>query len=276
MNMNPVLWRLDVRSVERALPFWTKGLPKPLVDLSRIRAFDVFGVLLLALLGRQCEEQGGFLRILLPKDEEIAKELVSTGLFSHLTKAWVDRPLPEPGKRFVLVARAREEKEIKGLVDEMCDRLLARFPLAENAVRILATALFELFENIHYHANPHGDVEPFGIGGLEELSDHIHVAVLDKGVGLRGSLATNPKYRGLEDAEALEAVLVEGVSRFDRPGRGGTLKRIREVVLRNGGKFYVRSMEGAFLQEDVEWTVGKVHPFPGVQVSIRLPKTIFT
>ncbi|MEM2002231.1 MAG: hypothetical protein QXT77_06285, partial [Candidatus Methanomethylicaceae archaeon] len=44
--------------------------------------------------------------------------------------------------------------------------------------------------------------------------------VVDGGVGLRGSLALNPRFREVSAQEALELVLVEGVSRFDEPGVG--------------------------------------------------------
>jgi len=124
--------------------------------------------------------------------------------------------------------------------------------------------VLELLQNIPHHAGAgREDLMPVGFAALEEASDHLHLAVVDGGVGLRGSLSLNPRYRGVSTAEALELILVEGVSRFDEPGRGGSLKRIREVALRNSGKFYVRSLDGVFFQEDVEWQVGSSFFFPG-------------
>ncbi|MEM3658196.1 MAG: hypothetical protein QXQ66_07260 [Candidatus Hadarchaeum sp.] len=136
--------------------------------------------------------------------------------------------------------------------------------------------MLELLQNIPHHASAGREgVEPVGFAALEEKEDHLHLAVVDGAVGLRGNLALNPRFRRVRAQEALELVLVEGVSRFDEPGRGGSLRRIREVTLRQGGKLYVRSGEGAFLQEDVEWQVGAVPFLPGVQVSLRLPKKLF-
>ncbi len=275
------MWRvrsLTVSTAERALWTWSGGLPRPLVDLSMLGRFDAFGLCLLAVLGWKAKEAGGFLRLLLPEREEVATELASTGLFQVLSGAyWVDRPLPEPTeRRKFLFLPVESEEGIGGLVDSFAEMLERRFPFGEKTNRLLVGAVLELLQNIPHHAAAgREDLSPVGFAALEEAEDHLHLAVVDGGVGLRGSLSLNPRYRGVSTAEALELTLVEGASRFDDPGRGGSLKRIREASLANSGKFYVRSNDGAFLQEDVEWTVGEVFLFPGVQFSIRLPKSLF-
>ncbi len=64
-----------------------------------------------------------------------------------------------------------------------------------------------------------------------------------------------------------------------RSTQGASPRRSSSLTTRgsstHSGRFYVRSGVGGFLQEDVEWVVGGVAPFPGVQVSIRLPRTLF-
>lgn len=275
------MWRvrsLTVATADRALWTWSQGLPRPLVDLSFLGRFDAFGLCLLALLGWKAKEAGGFLRILLPEREAVAAELVSTGLFHILSGAyWVDRALPEPTeRRRFLFLRMESEDEIGGLVDSFAEMLESRFPFGEKTNRLLVGAVLELLQNIPHHAAAgREDLSPVGFAALEEAEDHLHLAVVDGGVGLRGSLSLNPRYRGVSTAEALELILVEGASRFDDPGRGGSLKRIREASRDNSGKFYLRSSDGVFLQEDVEWMVGEVFFFPGVQISIRLPKKLF-
>jgi len=154
--------------------------------------------------------------------------------------------------------------------------LADRFPLGERSIRVLAMAMLELLQNIPHHANPLGEeIEPYGLAAVQEFSDHIHLVVMDKGVGLHRSLALNPRYRGLGERQALEAVLIEGASRFTDPGRGGALRRIREVVQANEGRMLVRSGGAGFWQAEVEWGVEGVHPFPGVQISVQLPRALF-
>jgi len=266
---------LDVGTVEWALASWRRGFPRPLVELTSLERFDPYGLLILVLVGRRCQEAGGRLRVLLPQHRAARAALAAADPFRMLENAvWLDGELGE-GKRGGLLelVRATEEHKIQGLVDELVERLCNRFPLAGHSVRVLAMAMLELFQNIPQHADPRGArLDPFGLGALQELPDHIHLAVADKGVGFLGSLGPSD---GLDHAGALEAALVDGVSRLEYPGRGGALRRIRELVLREGGEFYVRSGRGAFLQRGVEWTVGAVQPFPGVQLSIRLPRALF-
>jgi len=271
--------KLEVESVERAIQVWTKDLPRPLVDLSRLERLDLFAAVLLVLLARRCQEQGGRLRVLLPRKEAVRSLLAAPGIARLLREAvWTEEAWPELGPSTTLVdlVEVGEEEGVTRLVDNLVERLRERFPLGEEGTNFLAGAMFELFQNIPQHAHlTEDDAPPFGVSGVQELEDHIHLVVADKGVGLARSLSTTPHYRGLTDAAALDAVLVRGASRFDRPGRGGALRRIRELVLRNAGALFVRSGTGALWQAEVEWVVEEVHPFPGVQVSIRLPRRLF-
>ncbi len=271
--------RLDVDSVERALCAWEEDFPRPLVDLTELRQLDPFGALLLVLEGRRSQETGGYLRVLLPRTKEGRDLLARSGivrLIEGVSRSDGPWPQAEEGHRLVEVVEVGEEEGVGRLVEGLTARLLERFPLGEAGSRLLAGALLELLQNIPQHAGlERGRVVPFGLGALEEFDDHLHLVVADKGVGLRGSLDTNPRFRGLDDGQALEATLVQGVSRFDRPGRGGALRRIRELLLRNAGKLVVRSGAGALWQADVEWVTSSVHPFPGVQVSARLPRRLF-
>jgi hypothetical protein len=271
--------RLDVESTEKALRAWEEDFPRPLVDLAGLRYLDPFGALLLVLEGRRAQEAGGYLRVLLPRAQERRDLLARSGIVGLVADASrADGPWPRTTgtKTLIEVVEVGEEEGVGRLVGGLMERLLERFPLGESGTRLLAGALLELFQNIPQHASLQKDkVVPFGLGALQEFDDHLHLVVADKGVGLRRSLSTNPRFRGLDDSQALEAVLVEGASRFDRPGRGGALRRIRELLLRNAGKLFVRSGAGALWQADVEWVANAVHPFPGVQVSIRLPRRLF-
>jgi len=270
---------LTVHTCDRALVAWMGGFPRPLIDLSRLRRFDAYAVGMLALLGRWARALGGRLRFLLPEREAVARALVATGLFEFIPGGyWTDRPLP--GATAVegdfVILKVEGEEGIETLVDSLAERLDARFPFGEGANRIIVKGVFELLQNIPQHAGVGLKGRPlFGFCVLEEAVDHLHLAVVDQGVGFAGSLKANPRFRDVTTAEALEAVLVEGASRFDDPGRGGVLRSIRETVRENAGKMYVRTGDGAFLQEDVEWSVGRVPHFPGVQISIRLPRYLF-
>ena len=272
--------RLSAASLSRLLGEWERGFPRPLVDLSGVEIIDPFAACFLAIYARRCSEAGGRMRLLLPARKEALRELVRAGLFRLAEeRIWIDRDLPEVSDEeegFSAITRVEEEGGVRATVDRVCDALEERFPLGETSIRVLAEAMLELAQNIPQHANPLGeDLDPWGLLAVREYQDHIHLVVMDKGVGLTKSLGLNPHYRGVSDGEALEAVLIQGASRFTDPGRGGALRRIREVVLRNEGRLFVRSGSAWFWQAEVEWGIEGVLPFPGVQVSIQLPRALF-
>jgi len=272
--------RLSAASLNRLLEEWERGFPKPLVDLSGVETIDPFAACFLAIYARQCSEAGGRMRLLLPAREEALRELVRSGLFRLAEEGiWTDRPLPQVSDEkegFSAITRVEEEGGVRAIVDRVCDALEERFPLGETSIRVLAEAMLELAQNIPQHANPLGEgIDPWGLMAVREYQDHIHLVVMDKGVGLARSLALNPCYRDVSEGEALEKVLIQGASRFTDPGRGGALRRIREVTQANEGRMLVRSGGAGFWQAEVEWGVEEVHPFPGVQISVQLPKALF-
>ncbi|MGC9529442.1 MAG: STAS domain-containing protein [Candidatus Bipolaricaulaceae bacterium] len=270
--------KLTVWTADQFLPRWARGFPTPLIDLAGVRSVDPFGAAVLILAARRCAEAGGRARVLLPQRQDVQLRLAGLGVFDLLgAEVWLDRlPPPPAGEggwgRLVRV----EEAGISGLVDQVCQVLEERFPLGRRSINVLAMSMVELLQNIPHHANPLGeDVDPWGLAAVEEHSDHIHLVVADKGVGLRRSLDLNPHYRGLADPEVLEAVILQGASRFTDPGRGGALRRIREVVRANEGRLFVRSGRAGLWQAEVEMDIGEVAAFPGVQVSIQLPRALF-
>ena len=273
--------RLDVWALNRYLSEWERAFPRPLIDLSRVAGVGPFAAAFLALYARRCSDAGGRARVLLPERPQALADLAASGVLSLIGDGvWTDRPLDSlkqfQPSGFTALVRVREERNVQGLVDRVSDSLEARFPLGETSIRILAGAMLELAQNIPQHANPLGeDLDPWGLMAVREYQDHIHLAVVDKGVGLAGSLGLNPRFRGVSDPQALEATLIAGASRHPDPGRGGALRRIREVILRNEGRVLVRSGSALFRQEEVEWGIEPVPPFPGVQISIQLPRAMF-
>ena len=104
------------------------------------------------------------------------------------------------------------------------------------------------------------------------------IAVMDLGIGFRGSLAKEHAVRfgdRWSDATALEAAFIHGTTRFRDPGRGQGIKQIRRQVGRWGGKVAIRS-GSARIADIPEWDSAppmetELAAFPGSQILIVLP-----
>src|SRR5437879_4382877 len=125
-------------------------------------------------------------------------------------------------------------------------------------------------------ARPRGAADPRGRPAGRCL---VVIAVADAAVGFRYSPEPTQSKRFGErwgDAAALEAALVQGVSRFRDPGRGQGLAGIRRYLVRWDGKIAIRSGTARIAivpkwDEDVPLKDG-LPPFPGAQVLIIIPE----
>ncbi|MEM1867442.1 MAG: hypothetical protein QXY83_01190, partial [Thermosphaera sp.] len=103
----------------------------------------------------------------------------------------------------------------------------------------------ELLQNIPHHASAGREgVEPVGFGALEEEEDHLHLAVVDSGVGLaRGNLVINPRFQGWRLKKRWKPQTYGGGVLIHQAGEGNRLRGAEDVPCSS-----VHSGGGAFLQ----------------------------
>jgi len=140
-------------------------------------------------------------------------------------------------------------------------------------------ALSEACQNIVEHAGTSGWVAVQAYTFRRRLGRRVVViAVSDSGIGFRRSLeSTHAKRFGERwgDGAALEAALIQGVSRFRDPGRGQGLAFIKRFLDQWKGKISIRSGTARLAivppwDEDVPLT-DHLPFFPGAQVQIIIP-----
>ena len=181
------------------------------------------------------------------------------------------------------VTPVRGADDVHGVVDRIQERaakiLSHELGLEAQATMGFAMALSEACQNIVEHAGTGGWVAVQTYNWRRTLKRRVVViAVADAGVGFRRSLeATQAKRYGdrWSDATALEAALVQGISRFRDPGRGQGLAGIRRYLNRWGGKLAVRSGTARWelvpsWDDDVPLAHG-LPEFPGSQVLMIIP-----
>lgn len=279
--------RLTSETMEEVLDAVASG--ERAIDLRGVTSIDVHALLLLDLLVRRAREEGRPLRVAWPASA-VRNWMTAMGFFADVKAESVPRSADRPagarqdpastGPSPLVVnpmAAIEREDDVSRLVGAFDERLSDRFPLDESPRRRFLRILLELFQNIPQHANATGDVDPHGLAALHDDGDRVELAVADKGIGLARSLALRggtPADR-LSDADALRAVVFDGVSRFRDPGRGHELERIFRLVRSWEGTVLVRSGTALLYQSDLGGDVVGVAPFPGVQIALSIPRSVF-
>ena len=158
--------------------------------------------------------------------------------------------------------------------------LSSELGLDPKATMGFAMALSESCQNIVEHAGTGGWVAVQAYNWRRKLARRVVViAVADAGVGFQHSLEPTQAKRFGErwgDAAALEAALIQGVSRFRDPGRGQGLAGIRRYLTRWEGKVAIRSGTARIAivprwDDDVPLKDG-LPAFPGSQVLLIIPE----
>ena len=182
------------------------------------------------------------------------------------------------------VTPVRAAEDVHAVVSNIQQRasaiLASELGLDPKATMGFAMALSEACQNIVEHAGTGGWVAVQAYHWRRKLAKRVVViAVADAGVGFRHSLEpTQSKRFGTRwgDAAALEAALIQGVSRFRDPGRGQGLAGIRRYLARWDGKIAIRSGTARIAivpkwDDDVPLKDG-LPAFPGAQVLIIIPE----
>jgi anti-sigma regulatory factor (Ser/Thr protein kinase) len=223
-----------------------------------------------------------------PADREVAHYWARAGFFAHAADLFeihgsVPRVKPNPERNVLLevtpVTVADDVHAVVGRIQERSAAILtSELGLDPKATMGFGMALSEACQNIVEHAGTGGWVAVQTYSWRSLGRRVVVIAVADAGVGFRHTLeATQGKRFGDRwgDATALEAALIQGVSRFRDPGRGQGLAGIRRYLDRWHGKISIRSGTARIAlvpawERDEPLRDG-LPPFPGAQVQLVVP-----
>lgn len=266
------------------------GDERLLFDAHATQWASPYGLVGLLVAGQaQVERQRERPLLTLPGDRDVAHYWARAGFFRHAADYFeLHGKVPRvaaSGESDVLleVTPVRGADDVHGVVDRIQQRAAAilsrELGLEAQATMGFAMALSEACQNIVEHAGTLGWVAVQTYNWRRTLKRRVVViAVADAGIGFRRSLeATQAKRYGdrWSDGTALEAALIQGVSRFRDPGRGQGLAGIRRYLGRWSGKLSVRSGTARFTlvppwDDDVPLAHGLAE-FPGSQVLMIIP-----
>jgi anti-sigma regulatory factor (Ser/Thr protein kinase) len=224
-----------------------------------------------------------------PAAEEVRRYWARAGFFRQATgylelHGKVPRIRPDEHSDVLLdvtpVRASEDVHAVVGRIQEGAARILhGELGLEAKATMGFAMALSEACQNIVEHAGTGGWVAVHAYTYRKRLGRRVVViAVSDAGVGFRRSLeATQARRFGdrWSDGAALEAAVIQNVSRFRDPGRGQGIAGIKRYLSRWDGKLSIRSGTARITivppWDDDAPMIEHLAQFPGAQVQIVIP-----
>jgi len=269
---------------------WPPG-GKVLFDARGAKWASPYGLIGMLTAAQGLAEQGCPKPLLtVPDSTEVRRYWARIGFFQHAESMFeihgkVPRVAAAAASDVLLsVTPVRASQDVHRVVDHIQERashiLTGELGIEPKATLGFAMALSEACQNIVEHAGTGGWVAVHAYSWRKRLGRRVVViAVSDAGVGFRNSLETSESRRFGDrwgDAAALEAALIQGVSRFRDPGRGQGLAGIKRYLSRWQGKISIRSGVARLSivpawDEDVP-LADQLPYFPGAQVQLVIPQ----
>jgi anti-sigma regulatory factor (Ser/Thr protein kinase) len=181
------------------------------------------------------------------------------------------------------ISKHEDVHDVVGRIQAKAQQIIAHeLGIDTKAIVGFSMTLSEVCQNIIEHAGRGGWVMVQTYNWTRRLGRRVVViAVCDAGLGFRRSLETSGQYTPgdrWDDAAALEAAVIRGVSRFRDPGRGQGLAGVRKYVGRWNGKLSVRSGTARIAivpdWDDEPPLQEHLPPFPGAQIQVTIPERL--
>lgn len=284
---------LDENSFEQVLE-QVAPLPadaKMLLDARHTKWASPYGLSALLTLGQSRDHSRPTLAV--PDADETASYWSRANFFYYADeffdlKGIVPKRSPHSGDSQVLLeltpmSKSEDVHDVVGRIQQKAQQIISNeLGIDPKAIVGFAMTLSEVCQNIIEHAGRGGWVMVQTYNWTRRLGRRVVViAVCDAGVGFRSSLESAGHHAPSDrwdDAAALEAAVIRGVSRFRDPGRGQGLAGVRKYVGRWGGKLSVRSGTARIAivpdwDDDVPLQEN-LPSFPGAQIEVTIPERV--
>jgi hypothetical protein len=251
------------------------------VDLSPFDFIDVYASVVLALTVRHaCIRNHEPPDLLLPQNEDVRAYLARQDFFKQIgrwyevddeiklleSRQWAGNPRVAP------LTVIESEDDVSGIVNRIRKLLRSQqFGVPKTIADAVWRVLSETLQNIPQHASGDRDSPECGFAALQLYRGAVDIAVGDVGIGLRQSLAQNPRYLRCSDRLAQKAILVDGASRISVRGRGNGLQLTGQTIAKLSGTLRVQSGDTVTYYSGRNYRQVSCPVFPGTQVLIRIP-----
>jgi hypothetical protein len=262
---------------------------KLLLDARHTKWASPYGLSALLAVGQTRER--AHVTFAVPEAEDTASYWSRANFFHYADelfalKGLVPKRRPAADSQVLLeltpISKSEDIHDVVGRIQDKTKQIIGKeLGIEPRAIGGFTMTLSEVCQNIIEHAGRGGWVMVQTYNWAKRLGRRVVViAVCDAGVGFRRSLEnsgarTDDRW---DDAAALEASVMRGVSRFRDPGRGQGLAGVRKYVGRWNGKLSVRSGTARIAivpdwDDDVPLQEN-LPPFPGAQIQVTIPERI--
>lgn len=282
----------DSRTFEQfatAIGTWPPG-ERLLIDARQVQWAAPYALLgLLTAAQALAEAQGERPQLAVPSSSDVVSYWNRIGFFRHAAALFelhgkVPRARPAAESETLLeitpIRASEDVHDVVGRIQAGASRILTgELGLEPKATMGFAMALSEACQNIVEHAGTGGWVAVQAYNYRRRLARRVAViAVSDAGIGFRRSLEPTQARRfgdRWRDGTALEAALLQGVSRFRDAGRGQGLAGIKRYLQRWQGKVAIRSGTSRIAivppWDDDPPLTEHLAFFPGAQLQVTIP-----
>lgn len=140
-----------------------------------------------------------------------------------------------------------DAQTLNGVYQDVIGTLTSYLEIETSVLQALSYCFYEILDNVHIHSG-----KPLGtaITHFDTAKDTLRILVADDGKGIQASLAENPKYSEIAEAEALRLCLCDSIT--DGKGMGFGLYATSRLVDKIGLKFILHSGSHKLLCENGE------------------------
>ena len=287
---------LDEQSFEQVLE-QVAPLPldaKMILDARHTKWASPYGLSALLTLGQTRDDNGGGPRLTLavPEADDTVSYWSRANFFYYADELFdLKGVVPKRGAHhdsqvlleLTPISKHEDVHDVVGRIQAKAQQIIAHeLGIDTKAIVGFSMTLSEVCQNIIEHAGRGGWVMVQTYNWTRRLGRRVVViAVCDAGLGFRRSLESAGHYTPgdrWDDAAALEAAVIRGVSRFRDPGRGQGLAGVRKYVGRWNGKLSVRSGTARITivpdWDDDPPLQEHLPPFPGAQIQVTIPERL--
>lgn len=248
---------------------------KLLIDLSRVAFVRPFALVYLGMFMRYHNSCGKGC-VLIPPNSPIVRNYLARQNFWERFNFHPDTIKAENLRRFTTSTSLNDIIDIEKrtyIAEDIADA--AKRLLRTNSVRVntaeIEVIVCELVDNFARHSER--TLAAFHMQYYPNRK-HVVIAIGDCGIGIRASLATNPKYKSLMSYPHYEVALKSFEPLITRLPEGGTgLTDVKDGVIRLNGRMILSTGDGYVIMTDTDIKYGQMaYDLPGVQIELMFPE----